>query len=266
MAKRAKKEIFKKIRLDLIDRPEEIVRLEIDQDELHELASSIESRGLMQPIEVTPRGDRYIIVFGDRRYLAHMQLGKKEIMCRVEEIEDEQVIIDRAMENVQRVNLTPFEEGHVYAGLMEKVGMSLKDISRRVGKSPGIVQRRIDVLRMPDSFQRALHKKEISLAVAEELWSCPDAAKREYFIALAVEHGITKSVARQWVQDFKKEVRDHGSAKGGSSSPPMESEDLPIFRACDLCKDPVEYKNLKELRICPGCFRLIIEAMKIKGT
>ena len=58
MVKAKKKELFRKIKLDQIDRPEEIVRMEIDQGELDELAASIQERGLMQPIEVTPRGDR----------------------------------------------------------------------------------------------------------------------------------------------------------------------------------------------------------------
>lgn len=264
MAKRVKKEVFKRIRLDMIDRPEEIVRLEIDQGELKELADSISERGLMQPIEVTPRGERYLIVFGDRRYLAHKMLLKKEIMCRIEDIEDEQVILDRAMENVQRVNLTPFEEGHIYAGLKEKAGMSLDEISRRTGKSPGTVQRRIDILRMPDSFQQALHAKKISVSVAEELWSCPDEAKREYFVDLATEHGITKEIARKWVSDFKKETRDPVKAGDEGNFAPLEYENVPIFRACDLCKGPVEYKDLREIRTCPKCYKTVIDAMKEK--
>jgi len=264
MAKTSKKEIFKRIRLDLIDRPKEIARLEIKQDELKELAKSISERGLMQPIEVTPRGDRYLIVFGDRRYLAHKMLMKKEIICRIEEIDDEQVVVDRAMENVQRVDLTPFEEGNIYAGLKEKAGMSLEEISNRVGKSPGTVQRRIDILRMPDSFQKALHEKTINVSVAEELWSCPDAVKREYFLELAVEHGITKDIAREWVQDFKKELRNPSTASEDGIPSPMEYEESPIFRACDLCRGPVEYKDLKEMRLCPQCFGMIVDAKKGK--
>jgi len=266
MAKRAKKEIFKRIRLNLIDRPSEIARLEIDQDKLEELADSIAERGLLQPIEVTPRGERYLIVFGDRRYLAHKMLMKKDIMCRIEEIDDIEVLIDRVMENIQQVNLTTFEEGQQYATLKEKAGMSLEAISKRVGKSPGTVQRRMDILRMPESFQQALQTKKINVTVAEELWSCRDAAKREYFLELAIEHGITKDIARQWVQEFNKEIRNLEDASADRSRSPMEYEETPIFRACDLCKGPVEYKYLKELRICPGCFKLIIDAMKQEGT
>ena len=262
MAPAKKKEIFRKIKLDLIDRPDDIVRLEIDEGKLEELTASIKERGLMQPIGVTPRGDRFLIVFGDRRFLSHRVLGLREIMCRIEDIEDGQVVIDRAMENVQRVDLTPFEEGHIYAGLVEKGGMSLDEISKKVGKSPGVVQRRIDILRMPESFQKALHAGRISMTVAEELWSCPDQGKREYFLDLAVEHGITKDIARDWVDGFKKELRSRASAGGGSGGLAAPYEDVPIYRGCDICKNPVEYKDVKELRICPHCHGSIIEVLK----
>jgi len=255
-----KKEKFQKVKIELIDRPDEIVRLDIDDDELQELANSIQERGLIQPIGVTPRGERFMVVFGDRRFLAHKLLEKKDIMCRIEDIDDNQVAIDRAMENIQRVNLSAFEEGHIFKGLYERAGMNLDEISKAVGKSPGVVQRRMDIMRMPESFQKALHAAKISISVAEQLWSCPDEAKREYFLEMAVEHGITFRVARQWVDDFRKELRARtpGADPGRGEMSPFET--VPIYRACDLCRAPVDYAKLKELRICPGCHGQIVEA------
>jgi len=262
MVKARKKEIFRKVSLDLIDRPDDIARLEINEGELRELADSIEERGLLQPIEVAPRGTRFLIVFGDRRYLAHKMLKKKDIMCRIEDIDDVQIVLDRGIENLLRVNLTAFEEGHLYAGLVEKAGLSIAEISERIKKSPGVVQRKMDVLRMPESFQKALHAGSISLSVAEELWSCPDAAKREYFLELAVEHGITMRVARDWVDEFKKGSRSRPAGDEGGMGGPSPYEDTPIFRGCDICRGPVEYKDLKELRVCPGCFEGILSVLK----
>lgn len=259
--KKTTKSIYKEISLSLIDRPEEIVRMEVDQDELAELAKSISERGLLQAIGVKPKGDRFMIVFGDRRYMAHEMLGRKKIMCRIEDIDDNQVVIDRAMENVQRVNLTPFEEGHIYRGLIEKVGMNLDEISKRVGKTPGTIQRRMDILRMPESFQRALHKGLINIAVAEELWHCPDKAKREYFVELAIEHGITRVVAHQWVMDYKKAKREGKKdiIEGGGDLPPYVEE--PLYKACDLCQGPEQYKDLIFLRICKKCGETLQQAI-----
>jgi len=260
MEVKREKEIFKRIRIDLIDRPDEIVRMEIDQGELQGLIQSIKERGLLQPIGVAPRGERYTLIFGDRRYLAHESLDLKYIMCRIQDVKDEQIVIDRAMENIQRVDLTPFEEGHTYIRLIEKAKMSVEEISKRVGKSTGVVKRRIDIMRMPESFQKAIHEGKVSLTVAEEFWSCPDAAKREYFIELAIDHGVTMVVARQWVDDYKKTLRSVKAGDDPSRGGLSPYEDVPIYRACDTCRDPVEYKDLRELRICQGCHQLIIDA------
>jgi len=236
--------------------------MDIDENELKELADSIEERGLLQPIGVAPRGERFVIIWGDRRYLAHHILKKKDIMCKIEDIDDTQIILDRGVENLQRVNLTPFEEGHIYIGLQENAKMTLEQLSKRFGKSPATIQRRIDIMRMPDSFQEAIHQKKVKLTVAEVLWSCPDAARREYFMELAKEHGITKLVARQWVEDFKKELRNKQNPGERGDRSPLEYEEEKIFRACEICRDPVEYKKIIELRICPECGERIVEAKR----
>ena len=74
------------IRLDLIDRPRDPDRIEIGKLEVSELAASIKERGLLQPITVAERNGRYEIVYGDRRFLAHQELGLDEIVCVVKKL------------------------------------------------------------------------------------------------------------------------------------------------------------------------------------
>lgn len=260
--RKTERSIFKEIELSLIDQPEVVSRMEIDLVRIRELADSIKERGLLQPILVHPKGDRYGIIAGDRRFMAHDLLGLKKIMCRIRNISGKEVILERAVENLQREDLTPFEEAFVYKGLRDDHKMSVGEISQKVGKSPGVVERRLTILKMPDSFQKALHEGKVSLSVAEELWSCGDAAKREYFIEMAVEHGITKEVARMWVSDHRKAKRalkETGEAGGGGLLP---LDNVPIYRACDICHDPVDYEKVIDLRICPNCHGSISEALK----
>ena len=254
--------IFKEIDLSLIDHPEELSRMEIDLDRIRELADSIKERGLLQPILVHPKGDRYGIIAGDRRFMAHEMIGLKKIMCRIREISGTEIIVERAIENLQREDLTPFEEAFIYQGLRDKHNMNSEQISKVVGKSAGVVERRLSILKMPDSFQKALHQRLVSISVAEELWSCPDSAKREYFMTMAVEHGITKDVARMWVSEYKKTQRTNPASSGGGGGVPLPYDDLPIFRACDVCREPVEYGKVKELRVCPVCGEAINSALK----
>lgn len=256
------KSVFKVIAMDKIDRPADGARLEIAREEIVELAESIRERGLLQPILVTPRDGRYEIVAGDRRYLAHEYLGYKRIEAKVVEADEKDVAIDRATENLQRVDLSPFEEGMIYGNLRDTMGFTVAEIAKKMRKSPGRIERRLSIVRMPESFQKALHFGKISMAVAEELWSTPDAEKREYFLELAIEHGITQVIANMWVKDFKKSLRVEDSSTEGGSPVVEPFENVPIYRACDLCKDPVEYKDLIELRICPVCGAAIREAVQ----
>jgi len=256
------KSVFKVIGMEKIDRPAEGTRLEIAPEEIAELAQSIEERGLLQPILVTPREGRFEIVAGDRRYLAHEKLGRKKIEAKVVESDAEAIALDRATENLQRRDLSPFEEGMIYGSLRDKMGLKVGEIAQKMGKSPGRIERRLSVLRMPDSFQKALHYGKVSMAVAEELWSTPDSEKREYFLELAVEHGITQVIANMWVKDFKKSLRAEDVRTEGDSPLTEPFENVPIYRACDICRDPVEYKDLVELRVCPACGEGIRSVLK----
>ena len=257
-----KRGVFREIRLDLIDRPSEVARMEISEEGIAELAESIKNQGLLQPIIVAPRDDRFEIAAGDRRYLAVKSLGWDTITCSVKEMDAAGVAYSRAAENLQREDLSPIEEAMIYYGLRTKLKLSLKDISRMTGKSVGVIQRCLYFLDMPDSFQKALHHEQISRSVAEELMGCQDPERREYFLTMAVEHGITKLVARMWVDEWKKsQRRPHDAGKEGR--PPMVNlGDEKYYKACDVCQDPVEFHDLKELRTCNDCYGKIITAIQ----
>lgn len=256
---------FQEIALNLIDRPDQIVRMEISEDEVSELADSIRELGLLQPILVHPRGDRFEVIAGDRRFQAHQMLGLDKVMCSVKDIPEAEIIWLRAVENIQRKDLTPLEEGCIYVGLCSEKGFTVAQIAKKMGKSPGVIQRRMDILDMPESLQKALHGKTLSISVAEELWKCPDAARREYFTELAIEHGITMAVARLWVSDFRKSLRSNPEVANDGGGMVAPYVDAPIYRACDVCKGPVDYRQVVNFQVCPDCGHSIREAMSEKG-
>lgn len=253
---------FQEVDMEMIDRPDEIVRLSISEDSLRELAASIKSVGLLQPIILTPAKGRYMIVAGDRRFLAVDMLGWKKIMASLCEMTPEEVALVRGIENLQRDDLTPYEEAILYKGLIEKRNFTLEELSRRSGKKPGTIQRRLDILDMPDSFQKALHSRKISPSVAEELWHCPTESRREYFLDLAVVHGITQKIARDWVNEWKQTLRT--KAEGGGDGPPGSApyRSIPTYRGCDTCLEPYTWDNLKNLVVCEECHGLIMDMIK----
>lgn len=256
MTKR-QKEVVKDVELTLIDEPDGIARLEIDQEYISELAQSIREIGLLQPILLAIKGDRFEIVAGHMRYLAHFKAGLTKIRAVVRELTREQIVIMRATENLNRKDLTPIEEAITYDDLNKTYKISIPDIAKRVGKSPGLIKRRMDLLRMPEVLTKALHLKRISISVAEELWPISDLAALDYYLTFALNGGCTSAVARQWCKDWKDSVRRNKAATGESSPLSSPLEPRPTFVACDLCNGPMKIGEETVIRACPGCAETI---------
>lgn len=248
---------IEKIGIEKIDVPERMARMEIEKGPVEELSRSIRERGQLQAIEVTKKGDRYEVVFGHRRYLAVKELGWGEINAIVVEKSEKDVLLDRAVENLQRVDLTPVEEAIQYGDLKERLGMSHEEIGKMTGKSAGSVKRSIEILRMTKSMQAALHAKLINKGVAEELVGCKDEAHREYLLEMAVEHGITVAIARKWVEDWKKSLRAiEGDVERGGGLEFINNEE-PTYVTCFFCKKGIEVREIEYLKACKDCRREI---------
>jgi len=261
MTKRLK-EAVKDVGLTLIDEPDGIARLEIDQEYISELAQSIKEIGLLQPILLAKMGDRFEIVAGHMRYLAHLNAGIPKIRSVVRELTREEIVIMRATENLARRDLTPIEEAITYNDLHEIHGISIQDIAQKVGKGPGLVKRRIDLLRMPEVLTMALHQGRLSISVAEELWPISDLAQLDYYLSFALDGGCTSIVARQWCKDWKDSIRRKKSDIGEGREPLSPQEPRPTFVPCDICHGPVELGKDVVMRACPQCHAAIIKAIK----
>ena len=251
-----------KIVVDLVDEPKGIIRMEINQDYISELAASISENGLFQPILLRPDKSRYEIVFGHRRYLAHKQLNLQGIKAIVRNMTDKEAAIARATENLSREDLTPIEEAATYRDLIDVYGMSIDQVARKIGMTPGTVRRRLDLLKMPPSLQKAVHGKLISMTVAEELWGIDDAASLEYYLSFAIDGGCTKGTAREWCKDWKDSVRRQRSSgeDGGGEISPLEPR--PHYIACDICLEPAKIEDARSLMICPTCRELLSKKHK----
>jgi len=262
MAKKEALEQIVNLEMDLIDRPQKVARLEINEEHIKELADSIKERGQLQAIRVSKKGGRYEIIFGDRRYLATKSLGRDTIKAVIVSMNEKDILVDRAIENIQKVDLTPLEEAEQYQLLIEKMGVTYDKIAKVTGKTPGTVKRRLHILKMPAYMQAELHKGRISVSVAEELQDCPDEATKQYFVEMAADHGLTKTVARQWVADYRKSLRAPGGAGGDTPPPQFHGEPEPIFTACFLCKGPVDVMKALRITVCPVCGKQLIEVLE----
>ena len=260
-----KKEKVADVPLEKIREPKATIRMDIDPDSIEELALSISEIGLLQPVLLAIDGDGFEMVAGHRRLLAHKKLGLSKIKSVIRTMTQDEIGLARATENINRVDLTPIEEAATYKNLMEEYKMSIEKVAEKMGKKPHTIKRRMDLLRMPPSLQKAVHKKEISMTVAEELWSIRDQTALDYYLVFAIENGCTREVARQWAKDWKdSERRKANPDVVGGQLPLSPLEPRPTYLPCDICLKPVELGKDKLIRVCPVCMSIITKGMEVK--
>ena len=251
------KQTVKDLSLDLIDEPKGIIRLNIDPVGIEELAQSISEIGLLQPILVAVDGDRFEVVFGHRRYLACKKLELLKIRSIIRVMTPQEIGIARATENISRKDLTPFEEAATYDNLIREYGLTLAQVAQKMGKSAGVIKRRMDLLRMPSTLQQAVHKKQISMAVAEELWPISDTTDLDYYLSFALDGGCTTEVARTWCKEWRDAKRRKANNNEPTASQLAPNEPRPIYVTCDMCMGPMELGQEVVLRVCPDCFKIL---------
>lgn len=254
-----KKMVVERIPLDLIDGPETALREKIDGDKVRELAESIRSVGLQNPIIVAPRGERYEIVSGHRRFLAHKLLDVAAIDCVVRELDGKGLLLARAVENLQREDLSPLETARVYDTLRREFSYTLDEIAQSMGKNKMTVFKYLHLLELPLDFQEAVDKGLLSIGAAVELCKIDDLEFRRFYLQSAVDNGITLKTAEMWVQDYEKSRAARFYEQGGPSLPAELGPPMPpSYGACAACHGPVDLRDMRHLAVCPSCCKAIM--------
>src|SRR3954451_21153691 len=130
--------------------------------DLSELIASITEKGIIEPLVVRQRGDRFQIVAGERRYQASVQAGMRELPVVLREVDDTEVIELALIENLQRKDLTPFEEAEALHGLADRCGYTHEDLAQRLGKSRTSITESLALNGMPESVRTLCRLADIS--------------------------------------------------------------------------------------------------------
>ena len=137
-------------------------RRTFSREELQELTVSIAQVGLIQPLTVRSTGTGYELISGERRLRACQLLGLKEVPCIVETADAEKSALMALVENVQRADLSFWEEAEGYRRLLTVYGLSREDLCRRIGKSPAFLSNRLRLLRLSPAVREAAEEAKLS--------------------------------------------------------------------------------------------------------
>jgi ParB family chromosome partitioning protein len=160
LAASAGEPVGRMVPIDLIDpnpnQPRQVM------GDLSELIASIAEKGIIEPLVVRQRGERFQIIAGERRYQASVQTGLRELPVVVREVDDTEVIELALIENLQRKDLTPFEEAEALHSLADRCGYTHEDLARRLGKSRTSVTESLALHAMPEAVRNLCRLADIS--------------------------------------------------------------------------------------------------------
>ncbi|KKW45285.1 MAG: Chromosome segregation DNA-binding protein [Parcubacteria group bacterium GW2011_GWA2_56_7] len=140
------------------------------QEEMEELKASVKQYGILQPIVVTEKTKgSYELVAGERRLRASRELGLETIPAVIRSATDQLKLEMALVENVQRKNLSPIEEGLAYQALIDEFGMTYEEVAQEVGKSRQEVGNTIHLLTLPAEMRDALHEGNITRSMGKKL-------------------------------------------------------------------------------------------------
>src|SRR5213075_2981869 len=165
----------REIEVDLIRPGHEQPRTTFDQAKLEELAQSIRTTGVIQPLLVRPVGGLYELVAGERRWRAAQIAELPRVPAIVRHIPDEKLLELALIENIQRAELNPVEEANAYKRLIESLGLTQEEVAQRVGRDRSFVTNYLRILKLPSEIRLLLEREKLSFGHARALLTIDNA-------------------------------------------------------------------------------------------
>lgn len=194
----------KEIDIGLIDRNPEQPRKKFDEDALNELATSIKTHGVIQPIIVKKVDDRYIIIAGERRYRASRIAGIKTIPCIVKDYNEQEISEIAIIENLQREDLNAIESAKAIKNLIEQYHLTQEEVADKIGKSRPAVANSLRLLSLPESIITLVETNKISAGHARALLAVEDSVKQKELALLIIEKGLNVRDVESLIKNIDK--------------------------------------------------------------
>ena len=202
---------LREIPVDLIDPNPRQPRRVFDQATIAELSISISERGVLQPIVVSQRpGGRYELVAGERRLRAAKLAGLSAIPAMVRDADDWERLDLALAENMAREDLNPVEEARACAMLVDDLGLTKRDVARRVGRSRVAISNLIRLLELPEEALEMIERNELTEGHGRAILLCKDHAERRSLALCARDQGWS-------VRETERQARERQSGGDGSS-------------------------------------------------
>ena len=175
-------------------------RAQFDQGRIEELAESIRSNGIIQPLIVRHHGDRFQLVAGERRLRAARVAGLTQVPVVIQDFADDQLLQLALIENIQREDLNPIETAQAFERLANDLSLTHEEIAHRTGKDRATITNLIRLLRLPEPIKLLLAERRLHMGHARAILGVPNEERQIEIANRAAAHG-------QSVRDVERIVR-----------------------------------------------------------
>lgn len=214
------------IDIDLIDPNSAQPRTNFNEERLNELAQSIRSNGIVQPLLVRRRGARYQLVAGERRWRAAQRASLQRVPAVVRDIPDDKLLELALIENIQRQELNAIEEAHAYKRLIDTLGLTQETVAQRVGRDRSFVTNYLRLLRLPEDLQRLVEEDKISMGHARALLGIDDVDIQRRIAQNIIEQSLS---VRETERAIKRIIA--GATPATATQPPPARDDANVRAA-----------------------------------
>lgn len=196
---------FQNLAIGQITDPAYAMRTEIDQDALLDLAKSIGQVGLIEPIVVKQKGEKFEVIAGHRRFMACQLAQIAFVSCKIVEVTDEMSEALKIHENLFREDVNIVDEAMFIDQAMVQLKKSMEEIADMMGKSQSYVFTRLAILNYPEYLKEPLREGKIKFAVARALYKITDEKVLKDYVFYAVQNGCTEDMAKEWARKWRAE-------------------------------------------------------------
>lgn len=182
-------------------------RKDFDEEKLAELARSIRTNGVIQPLIVRESANGYELVAGERRWRASRMAGLKTVPCIVRNFDDRQNAIVAIIENMQREDLNPIEEALGLKAMTERYGFTQEQVSESLGRSRTYITNSIRLLKLPKEIQQYVSSGQMSAAHGRTLINIPDADKQRELAEKIIRNDLSVRATERLAEKIKDELR-----------------------------------------------------------
>ena len=182
-------------------------RHNFDEEKLAELASSIKTNGVIQPLIVRESANGYELVAGERRWRASRMAGLKTVPCIIRNFDDRQNAIVAIIENMQREDLNPIEEALGLKSMTEKYGFTQEQVSASLGRSRTYITNSIRLLKLPEEIQQYVSSGQMSAAHGRTIINIPDKAKQKEIAEKIIRNDLSVRATERLAEKVKDELR-----------------------------------------------------------